>query len=280
MTIEKGTVTLQGWVLHRLILEPSGPPVGGLVFFHGQGDFIDRYPPVLRPFVDAGYRCLLTDLPGHGRSPGKRGDVPGLALVDELVAESLTHLDGPLIIAGHSMGGLMALRLFLRHPHQFAGAWFSSPLLNVLDRAHPVLARVLPWLAKITPKITVGTGVTPDQCGDFSDTPRSDSGEREALYHSRISLRWGLDLVRASDAVWSQGSRLPVDGKILITQGDEDPVCPPGVLHEFLAQSRSEAIQPIMIQCALHEPFEGATREDFLALLETWLKEHLGLSQR
>ena len=92
MRIEVSQVHIQNQTLHRLTLNPEITVRGGLIFFHGQGDFIDRYPSILKGFVDAGYRCILTDMPGHGRSKGKRGVVPSLGFTDELFQDSLSLL--------------------------------------------------------------------------------------------------------------------------------------------------------------------------------------------
>ncbi len=274
--IPKATrLTLGDHSLHRLTLEPITAPQGGLVFFHGQGDFIDRYPPILSPFVDVGYRCVLTDLPGHGRSSGKRGHVPGLSFIDELLTNSLDQLEGPLVIAGHSMGGLMALRLLLLNPGQFQAAWFSSPLLSILDRTHPILAQILPRLARLIPRFTIGTGVTSEQCGDFGEGPRTDRPEEGALFHSRISLGWGAELCRATETVWQKTPCAPPATPVLLTQGAQDPVCPPGLLKDLLGQASFERKTIEMIPEALHEPFSGSSREDFMARLRSWIETTL-----
>lgn len=275
MIVEKHEVKLGNHGLHRLVLKPEIPVRGGLVFFHGQGDFIDRYPPLLEGFVEAGYQCLLTDLPGHGLSPGRRGHVPGLDFVEALLEESLTHLEGPLVIAGHSMGGLMALRFLLRQPARFHAAWLSSPLLRVLARAGPGLRFLLPVLSRIAPRLTVDTGVTREQCDDHPEgSDPGDSGE-DILYHSRISLSWGVDLVKASDYVWDKISGLPSDKPVLFTQGGDDPVCPPNALTELLAKTHSPRASLKLLAGARHEPFSGSTREILLERLRLWINEEL-----
>lgn len=271
-------LTLGDYSLHRLTLEPMTAPRGGLVFFHGQGDFIDRYPPILAPFVDAGYRCVLTDLPGHGRSSGRRGHLPGLSFIDELLADSLDQLEGPLVIAGHSMGGLMALRLHLLNPEHFQAAWFSSPLLSILDRTHPVLAKLLPLLAHLMPRFTIGTGVTSEQCGNFGEGPRADLPEEEALFHSRISLGWGVELCHAAETVWERIPSAPPTTPVLVTQGAQDPICPPGILKNLLGQASFERKTVEMIPEALHEPFSGSSREDFMTRLHSWIETTLVIS--
>jgi alpha-beta hydrolase superfamily lysophospholipase len=275
MTIEATEVRIRGVPLHRLILKPKSPLKGGLLFFHGQGDFIDRYPPILELFVKAGFQCLLTDLPGHGRSPGKRGHVPGLDFVDALCDQSLEHLKDPLVIAGHSMGGLMALRLFLLQPERFHAMWVSSPLLGILDRKSPLLAKLLPLLAKLLPKLTIGTGVTSYQCGDYGGQPRREPPETAALYHSRISLSWGLELHQACQYVWREIRKTPPRTPLLVTQGEEDVICPPDVLENLLEKTSVQEAHLELIPGARHEPFSGASREEFLERLHHWIEKTL-----
>lgn len=276
MKVETRPAEIDGHRLHRLLLSPTGNIRGGLVFFHGQGDFIDRYPDILEPFVLAGYQCLLTDLPGHGRSPGKRGHVPGLPFVEHLLTDSISHLTGPTLIAGHSMGGLLALHFFLRQPCQFAAAWLSSPLLRVIDRAAPWLRALLPLLSKVAPRLTVGTGVKREQCEAPLDDSSHPEPDHEALYHSRISLSWGSDLCEASDTVWQRAERLGgADLPLLFTQGQDDEICPPEILREFLQLSGSTRHQLHLIAQARHEPFRDPTREVLLAILQKWIESEL-----
>lgn len=274
MKIEEINIKLNGRPLHRLILHPAKPPRGTLVFFHGQGDFVDRYPPILSPFVDAGYRCILTDLPGHGRSGGSRGAVPGLKFVDQLLEDSLQGQPEPYLVAGHSMGGLLALRFFLAHPDRFEAAWFSSPLLDPMRQAKPLLRTILPLVAHIAPWVTVSTGVRSEDCTDESDERPDDA--TSVLYHSRISLGWGRNLGEIANTVAEQFPAFPAKPPILFTQGELDYICPAGILTARLAKLSSNQITYREIAEARHEPFSGSTLNDFLRELKEWVS---GLSQ-
>ena len=274
MTIKEHRPVINGYSLHRLILTPDHAPRESLLFFHGQGDFIDRYPPILEGFVKAGYQCLLTDFPGHGRSPGTRGEVPGLKFVDDLFHESLSQLEGPVTIGGHSMGGLMALRYLLRHPEKFQSAWLSSPLLDPMRQASPWMRTLLPVVSKFLPWITIGTGVNSEDCGDHqSDRKESDE---EALYHSRVSVGWGRDLRDAAEEVREQFPVISHDRPILFTQGEIDPICPPEILEDRFKKLPGNQIRYEKIPNARHEPFTGSTTGDFLNRLNRWIQDEFG----
>lgn len=274
MRIEASQVHIQNQTLHRLTLNPEAMIRGGLIFFHGQGDFIDRYPPILRSFVDAGYRCILTDMPGHGRSQGKRGIVPGLSFADELLHDSLSSLEGEIIIAGHSMGGLMALRFLFRNNNLFKAAWISSPLLNPMLQAKPWMKIALPLAAKLFPSATISTGVSSSDCSHKID--RGETEKDLALFHSRISIGWGRDLRDAAKEVREQFTNMAFEKPILFTQGDSDSICPVKILEDHLKALSSTQISFKKIKEARHEPFCGSTREDFLMHLNCWIDHKLG----
>ncbi|MDA7506172.1 lysophospholipase [bacterium] len=268
MIVESQKITLAGHQLHRLILKPEGLSQGSLVFFHGQGDFIDRYPSILEIFVENGITCILTDLPGHGQSSAKRGHVPGFDFVDLLLEDSLENLTGPFGIAGHSMGGMLAIRALLKNPDRFDYAWISSPLLAPARQGSPLMRILLPQIARYLPWLTWSTGVTTEQCRSGPST----EPERDALYHSKISLGWVHELLIAAQELEATFPSLPTDLPILFTQGSADPVCPAEILRDRLAKLPKNEVTYLEIPEALHEPFIGENGETIRRTLSEWIK--------
>ncbi len=269
MKIEEIALSLDGRRLHRLLLTPEGESKGGLVFFHGQGDYIDRYPTVLQPLVDAGLQCILTDFPGHGRSSGRRGAIPGLGFIDHLLNDSLKQLRGPITMAGHSMGGLLALRAFLNEPRRFSSAWFSSPLLDPMRQAKPWMRLLLPTLSRLFPWLPADTGVRGADCR--VDLGGESSNDGPVLYHSKITLGWGRDLRDAATDLAAQFPNFPTDLPILFTQGALDPICPASLLRERLKKLPPNQITYAEISSALHEPFTGPSAGDFADILSSFV---------
>ncbi len=277
MHISEQRSSIGDYSLHQLTLSPHNPVRGSLIFFHGQGDYIDRYPSILAPFVQAGYQCILTDLPGHGRSPGPRGHIPSIAFVRELFNATLAPLSGPLMIAGHSMGGLLALHFFLESPARFSAAWFSSPLLDPMQQAQPWMRTLLPLIAPILPSLTVSTGVRSEDCGDdpSRNATNTKNPSTSTLYHNRISLAWGRTLRDTAAALKDSFPTFPPQIPTLITQGTADPVCPASLLRDRLDKLPQTKITYQEIPAARHEPFTGSTAEAFQSHLQQWISQHL-----
>jgi haloalkane dehalogenase len=107
----------RGLRLHYLD-EGTGPPV---VLFHGEPTWAYLYRKVAAVLIEAGYRVVVPDLPGFGRSdkpvdPGfytyERHVAAAAAIVEHL------ELDGATAVV-QDWGGPIGLRLAVEHPDRF-----------------------------------------------------------------------------------------------------------------------------------------------------------------
>jgi pimeloyl-ACP methyl ester carboxylesterase len=87
----------------------EGPP---LVLLHGFGGAATNWTLVAPRLLPLG-RVLVPDLPGHGGSTALPAPAETLDSFADRVAELL---DAPAVLVGHSLGGVVALRLASRHP--------------------------------------------------------------------------------------------------------------------------------------------------------------------
>ncbi len=96
----------------------GGPPVGThtpvAVLLHGFTQNIHCWGPFAADLGEH-FSVIGIDLPGHGDSSA---DEVSFETGTELVHEALQSIDAPIdLIVGYSMGGRMALRLQIEHPH-------------------------------------------------------------------------------------------------------------------------------------------------------------------
>ncbi len=93
---------------------PSADARGTIVIVHGLGEHIGRYAHVAARLNANRWSVVGYDQRGHGASPGERGR---LAAGDDLLTDLASVVDavraeasGPLVLLGHSLGGLVVAR--------------------------------------------------------------------------------------------------------------------------------------------------------------------------
>jgi alpha-beta hydrolase superfamily lysophospholipase len=113
----------------------GGSPTHVVLLAHGYGEHCGRYEHVAAALVDAGAVVTAVDHVGHGKSDGDRvvvADfervVDDLHLADEQARAQ--HPGLPVVLIGHSMGGLIAARYAQRYGDSLAAVVLSGPLVG------------------------------------------------------------------------------------------------------------------------------------------------------
>jgi pimeloyl-ACP methyl ester carboxylesterase len=131
---------LAGFGTRALELEGEGPAV---VLLHGWADSADTWRLVLDRFGRRDRRALALDLPGFGTADPLR---PAGSMLEQLDAFTRAAVDfaaeesgGPVVVAGNSLGGALALR---------AGEDDSAPIAGVVPIA-PAGLEMPRWFAVV-----------------------------------------------------------------------------------------------------------------------------------
>jgi pimeloyl-ACP methyl ester carboxylesterase len=97
----------------------AGPPNGRpIVLLHGLSASSGDWGFTVRPLIEAGWRVLSPDLPGHGRSSAPKDSAAyRMERVADLMHGFAVELGfAPAVVAGNSLGGAVAQEWLLRHP--------------------------------------------------------------------------------------------------------------------------------------------------------------------
>lgn len=129
----------------KLVVRTAAPADASrvVVLAHGFGEHSGRYAHVIDRLVAGGAVVHAPDHRGHGRSEGPRAVVDDVeAMAEDLhlvVSRAKTENPGlPLVLIGHSMGGLMALRYTQRFGSELTALVVSGPFLG-----NPMMAPLL-----------------------------------------------------------------------------------------------------------------------------------------
>jgi alpha-beta hydrolase superfamily lysophospholipase len=110
---------------------PNSTSTGTLILFHGLAANRKIMNYLAEGFALKGLRVFVPDLPGHGRTAGpfsaERAEQCGENLLRELRSRGFAPPDST-ILAGHSMGGAMAIRIAARVPVAAVIALSPAPM--------------------------------------------------------------------------------------------------------------------------------------------------------
>ena len=261
------------------LLERKTNVQGVCLFTHGQGDYSERYSEVLHPFTERGIRCIIFDLPGHGDSPGKRGHVGDLEFIDKVIEKGLEMAGGlPYGIAGHSMGGLLTLRHLtlslqgLLPLPQYC--WINAALLSPAENKSDLFIKCAKLFSKICPKLMVKTGTSPELCRtEIADTYVRKPGVKRSS-HQHISIKWGVELIKASEFVRDQLPLIKSEIPLLYTQGGTDFICPDHLAESFFTKLNFNNKTYKLFPEMRHETFAEPDRESLFKSIGAWLDKH------
>ena len=99
---------------------PAENPKGQIFMIHGFALSSYCFVALAEELVGAGYTCVLADLPNFGYSTRETADTAQVPREDLMHAVMTELSDEPWIVAGHSMGGYVALALQEKYPDDVA----------------------------------------------------------------------------------------------------------------------------------------------------------------
>lgn len=259
-------IVIQDWPLE------SGASLRGVVILvHGLGEHAGRYTHVAERLNTWGFAVRGYDQCGHGESGGARGSLPtDTRLLDDLAdivdsTRARMSKDTPLIVLGHSMGGLVASRFASLAMRPIEGLVLSSPALDPgLSAVQKLLLSIVP---KVAPNLRVGNGVKPQF---ISHDPAVVAAYRaDPQVHDRISGRLGRFIATTGPLVQAQAAEWKVP-TLLLYAGDDRLIDPAGS-RRFAAAAPAATVRTVCFEQLYHEIFNELDAEPVFAALKQWL---------
>lgn len=239
------TATIGG--LHAETFAPGEPARGVVVITHGYAEHCGRYREVAHVIVRAGWAALSYDVRGHGRSPGERGYIDRFeTYLNDLAAmlaaaRELAPSGAPLVLLGHSHGGLISLRALAGdHPPDVSAAIVSSPYLG-LRLAVPPYKKLLGRVAsRIAPRLAQANELRVEDL--TSDPQKQAERSADTLCFDVATARWYTEATAAQDYVATHAHRIKVPTTWLV--GGADAIADP---------ARSRTIASTVANASYHD---------------------------
>ena len=211
----------------------AGSPWASVLIVHGLGEHSGRYEHVGDQFVSAGLDAYAYDQRGNGGSGGRRGHVDRWAqhhddLEARLGAVRAASTGRPVVLYGHSLGGLIVLGFLLTDRPKPDLAVLASPGLDsTLASWKKALA---PVLGRLTPTLAIPYGI------DGSTLSRDPSVAAKAaadpLNATSSTARFVAEALKEQTRVNRDYAALTLP--TLVLHGEDDGLVPPAA-SEILA---------------------------------------------
>ncbi|KAA1259514.1 Phospholipase YtpA [Rubripirellula obstinata] len=263
--------------LHGQLWVNTDAPKGVLILVHGLGDHADRFAGVAEAIYDH-WAVFAFDLPGHGRSPGKPGQVSGFTnLLGDIAAASQTMADRfadlPQVFLGHSMGGNLAANYVLRRqelaPNTVSpqGLILCAPML-LPPRPMPRPIIFAAWLTGyLFPFFRFGHPVDPEEL--TSDPDEVQAIKNDTMMHSKISMHLATQLV--AQGRWAIDQARHVQIPTLIQLGEDDSMIDQAACNHFAIRIGDSTTLQTFPQTK-HALFHDKSRADVIDQLKQWLR--------
>jgi alpha-beta hydrolase superfamily lysophospholipase len=210
------------------------------------------------------------DLRGHGKSEGLRGHFLSADLIlkdiDLLLERARIRFPGiPLILYGHSLGGILVLYYSLKRNPDVKGVLATSPGLHTALEKQPLKILAARILGTIAPTFTMPSGL--DDNGLSHDKAVILQYRQDPLVHDRLSVGFGKVMLGVIDWTLSHAGEFSLP--LLLIHGKADSIAYPESSSEFAAQVNQNC-HLVLWEDGFHELHNEPFKEEVFNTMISW----------
>ncbi|PLR98222.1 alpha/beta hydrolase [Bacillus sp. T33-2] len=243
--------------------EAEGEAKAVIVMVHGALEHHRRYGWLIEMWRSSGFHVIMGDLPGQGLTTrANRGHIDSF---DEYLNEvkdwvhAAYEFELPVFLLGHSMGGLVAIRLLQEANLNLAGVILSSPCLGLVAAPSKFKYMLSHILNVFMPAFRMPAGITVDMATRNQDVRDADAND--SLYVTKVSVRWYRELAAAMKLAFASLDKVRDVPMLLMQAGDDRIVNKHAVKEWFNQAPQSEKRYKEWPKC-YHEIFNEPEREE------------------
>ncbi len=274
--MELVTTEIEGTGGIRLFVRDHRPPSGAaprtVLCVHGLGEHGGRYEHFSEWLVERGFRVIIADLRGHGRSAGTRTHVMSFEEYPLDLGILWRHFQlerASTVLFGHSMGGLIAVRAVQTGVVEPAALVMTSPLLGLKLRVHPIKRLLGKLLVQILPKTRFRNGLDPSNM--TRDARFAEERRNDPLIVRSVTASWFFAMQRAIVEAHHEAAKIRIP--ILAFRGMADETTDGDVLSTWLTKTNSPARDLVSLPMHVHEVFHESDWRDSMERMVEWLEQ-------
>lgn len=263
-----------GQILRGMIKSPGENIKAVIILVHGIGEHIERYNYWADLFNKEGIAFTGLDLPGHGRSDGRRGDIKSYTLLDEMLDILIKNCNQtfpavPVFLYGHSLGGGIVLNYLLRKNPEIKGAIVTGPFLRLAFEPPKIKLILAAVMKNLLPGLIQPSGLNSNHLSH--DKNIVDKYNNDPLVHRKISVSLFYGAITAASYSLSHASELKVP--TLILHGDDDLLISLSGSKEFA--SKTSVAELKIWEGGYHELHNEPFKNDVFNFILNWINKKL-----
>jgi alpha-beta hydrolase superfamily lysophospholipase len=263
-----------GQVLSGMIQSPGENTKAVIILIHGLGEHIQRYIYWADLFKKEGFGFVGVDLPGHGRSEGKRGNIKSYALIGEMIDILLKSCNQtfpgiPVYIYGHSLGGGIVLDYLLRRKPRVKGAIVTSPWLRLSFEPARIKLIMSSVMKNLLPGLIQPSGLNVSHISH--DEAVVEKYKTDPLVHGKISVSLFHGAMTAAKYSLTHASELKV--RTLILHGSDDMITSPEGSREFAEKTGMAELK--IWEGGYHELHNEPFKDEVFKYIMNWINRNL-----
>ena len=260
-------------------------PRATLVLTHGIAEHSEAYHEVALDLVPKGWDIYAMDLRGHGRSEGRRGAIDDFhrysrdldRFVRYLRSGPLKDSKVPMVMFGHSMGGLITLRYLVDQGEASPAiaAVLSSPALGISMPISPIKEFAAHALVRFLPTVTLPNDIPYDKLTHIEERWKKYPGD--VLRHDKISPAMYFGMLEAFEKVGAGASRIKIP-TLIVAAGDDHIVSRPAI-ESYFPKIGADKKKLIVYEKSYHEVLNDIEREQVIGDIDAFLGVVVGGAQ-
>ncbi len=241
-------------------------PRARMLIIHGVGEHSGRWEHVGSYFAAVGFDVYSYDQRGHGRTSDGPVDVESFdRFLDDIEAQ-LAGLEAPVVVYGHSMGGLICVAYAESDRPQPDLYVVSAPALAASVPA--VLRLAATVLSKVTPSLALKNSIKGEHLS--RDPAVAEAYFADPLVYEKTTARFGDGLLNAMDRTRDAIDQIRTP--MLVIHGANDELVPPS------ASAPLAAVPPVerkLFPGLRHEIHNEPEQNEVLGFVAAWLDDQL-----
>jgi len=268
----------------RIEMPPRGDVVGwemgdrgaarGVGIVPGLGDHAGRYVSVGAAFVARGFAAQGLDLPGHGKSYGRRGHVETWSEYRSAVTAWMDRARAAApgrrwSLLGQSMGAFVALDWALENPGRVERLILCDPPFQLALRPSMIKVKAAQLLVRVWPGFSQGNMILPSMLSHDPEVVREHA--MDPLVHYRITARLFLEFQAMRSSLRKRAGVLSTP--TLLLHGGADPIATPEGSQRWAASARPGVVTLRLYPNLYHEVLKEVGRDEIIASMIAWLED-------